>query len=90
MRTASTRELKQNPAAVITYVLETGDDVEITAHGHRTGVRLVRDGDTGPVPWVSGAALSALEPLSAENAAELQAAVAGLRDGDVEDPWDRA
>ena len=90
MRTASTRELKQNPAAVISYVLETGDSVEITAHGHRTGVHLSPDRAGGPAPWVSGAELAGLEPLSRENAADLQAAVAGLRDGEVEDPWERA
>ncbi|MCL2595327.1 MAG: hypothetical protein FWD83_07395 [Promicromonosporaceae bacterium] len=52
----STRDLKQNPAQVVQRVLELGDHV-ITAHGHPTGVRVVRD-EGGPQQWISGTALN--------------------------------
>ena len=93
MHTASTRELKQNPAAVIQRVLETGDEVEITAHGHPTGVRLVPDLSGGPAPWVRGSVLLDLSTPRASRAdtEALKALLDASRDGDdVTDPWDRA
>ncbi|QAY69368.1 type II toxin-antitoxin system Phd/YefM family antitoxin [Xylanimonas protaetiae] len=94
MHTASTRELKQNPAAVIKRVLETGDEVEITAHGHPTGVRLVPDAPGGPAPWVQGSVLMEVRPrsrASRADAEDLRALIDAARDedGDVVDPWER-
>ncbi|ACZ32213.1 hypothetical protein Xcel_3213 [Xylanimonas cellulosilytica DSM 15894] len=92
--TASTRELKQNPAAVIKRVLETGDEVEITAHGHPTGVRLVPDNPGGPTPWVKGSVLMEIGPrsrTSRADAEELKALIDAARDDDdVVDPWEHA
>lgn len=93
VETASTRELKQNPAAVIKRVLETGDEVEITAHGHPTGVRLVPDAPGGPAPWVKGTLLMEVRPPSrahAQDVEELKALIDAARDDDdVVDPWER-
>jgi antitoxin (DNA-binding transcriptional repressor) of toxin-antitoxin stability system len=76
-----TRELKQNPNAVIVRVLETGEPAAVTAHGRATGVQLA------PVEplrrrWVSGAALRAAvgEPDPAE-VADMLALVDQARDG---------
>jgi len=88
MLTVGTRELKQNPAEVIARVLATGQDVEITAYGKPTGVRLVADGH-GPRTWVSGAALNAMPRIGSDDDESLKADIAGpFTDDDyVTDPW---
>ena len=68
----TTRDLKQNPAAVVRRVLELGEHIVIS-HGRPTGVRLVPD-QTGPRRWVSGADLNTAElaPLSEQSRAEMK------------------
>lgn len=89
MNTIGTRDLKQNPNSVIQRVLETGEEFEITAHGHATGVRLVPT-HAGPARWVVGDVLNADEPgLTPAEADAWRADVADAFDDEVTDPWDR-
>jgi antitoxin (DNA-binding transcriptional repressor) of toxin-antitoxin stability system len=87
MRTVGTRELKQNPHAVIQDVLHSAEEVEITSHGHPTGVRLVPDRPTR-ARWVPASALRGLTPLEHRDAVELHALVEEGRADDVQDPWE--
>ncbi|WP_163542441.1 type II toxin-antitoxin system Phd/YefM family antitoxin [Occultella kanbiaonis] len=89
MRTVGTRELKQNPAEVIARVLASGQDVEITAYGKPTGVRLVAD-RPGPKKWVSGAVLNALPQVGTGDNESLKADIARVvaEDDYVTDPWE--
>lgn len=89
MNTIGTRDLKQNPNTVIQRVLETGEEFEITAHGHATGVRLV-PAHPGPAQWVHGDVLNADElGLAPEEAEAWRADVEDAFDDEVTDPWDR-
>jgi antitoxin (DNA-binding transcriptional repressor) of toxin-antitoxin stability system len=88
MHTVGTRELKQNPHAVIQRVLASDEEIEITTHGRPTGVRLVAD-RPARARWVTAQALADLRPLAAEDAADLRALVDAARDeDDVDDPWE--
>ena len=89
MLTVGTRELKQNPAEVIARVLATRQDVEITAYGKPTGVRLVAD-RPGPKTWVGGAALNAMPHIGTDDDESLKADIAGAfaEDDYVTDPWE--
>ncbi|MDR3068167.1 MAG: type II toxin-antitoxin system Phd/YefM family antitoxin [Cellulomonas sp.] len=78
MRTASTRQLKQNPAQVIAQVLDSGHGVAITAYGRPTGVSLVPDRRTRS-RWVKGTDLSGLVPMSPTHAAQLRADLDQMR-----------
>ena len=89
MYTATTRELKQNPAQVIARVLESGRDVAITAYGRPTGVSLVPDQPTRS-RWVKGTDLVDLVPMSPGQADLLRAELDQMRDDEVTDPWERA
>ena len=87
MLTVGTRELKQNPAEVIARVLATGEDIEITAYGKPTGVRLVAD-RPAPRRWVSGARLNAMPPTGTADNDALKADIATAFDDDhIADPW---
>ena len=89
MNTIGTRDLKQNPNSVIQRVLETGEEFEITAHGHATGVRLVPT-HAGPARWVRGDVLNADEPgLTPAEADAWLTDVDDTFDDEVTDPWDR-
>lgn len=83
--TASTRELKQNPAEVIRRALDSGPEgIVITSHGNPTGVRMVREG--GPQRWVSGAVLNQMRSsLSDTNRRELKSLIENERDNDLLD-----
>ncbi|WP_435738081.1 hypothetical protein V5D56_05665 [Cellulosimicrobium sp. PMB13] len=88
METVGTRELKQNPQAVIRRVLTSGQEVEVTAYGKPTGVRLVPDHGSRRSRWIRGDDLHGMETMSRENAADLKTEIERERDGDVvEDPW---
>jgi len=84
-----TRELKQNPRAVIHRVLDSGDGVQVTAYGRPTGVGIVPDG-SAPQRWVTGSALVRhLTSMGSDEAARLRAGVEAQREGDpVQDPWE--
>jgi antitoxin (DNA-binding transcriptional repressor) of toxin-antitoxin stability system len=90
METVGTRELKQNPQAVISRVLEAGEPIEVTTYGKPTGVSLVPD-EPRPQTWVRGGALKALRPLDDANRLAWKADIAELREDDVlddlVDPW---
>jgi antitoxin (DNA-binding transcriptional repressor) of toxin-antitoxin stability system len=89
MNTIGTRDLKQNPNAVIQRVLETGEEFEITAHGHATGVRLVPT-HVGPARWVHGEVLNVDGPgLTPAETDAWRADVDGTFDDEVTDSWDR-
>jgi antitoxin (DNA-binding transcriptional repressor) of toxin-antitoxin stability system len=90
MRTVGTRELKQNPQAVIQRVLETGEDHEITAYGQPTGVRLVRD-EPRPKQWVTGAELMAMdiEPMSKADRDAWKKDMEGFLAEEPTDPWEQ-
>jgi len=88
MHTASTRELKQNPARLIQQVLESGHDVAITAYGRPTGVSLVPDRATRS-RWVRGTDLSGLLPMTSAHTEQLRTELDQMRDDDVTDPWER-
>lgn len=89
METVGTRELKQNPHAVIQRVLGSDGAIEITTHGRPTGVRLVRDRPRR-ARWVSASDLAGIRPLDPADAADLRALVDGAREDDeVADPWER-
>lgn len=90
MSTIGTRELKQNPHTVIQHVLETGDNVEITAYGRPTGVHL---GPDKPVRqrWVPGARLAEIPPINPDNAAAWRRDIEqALDDDEPRDPWGQA
>ena len=88
MRTVGARELKQNPNSVIQRVLESGEEYEITSHGHRTGAKLVRS-DRPKASWVPGSALADLPPMGRENVNDLIEEIDDVRNADeVRDPWD--
>lgn len=88
METVGTRELKQNPRAVIRRVLTSGQEIEVTAYGKPTGVRLVPDHGTPRSRWIRGDDLDGLPTMGGENAATLKAEIGRQRDGDlVENPW---
>ncbi|GMA24906.1 hypothetical protein GCM10025864_26650 [Luteimicrobium album] len=91
METVGTRELKQNPQAVISRVLESGEPIEVTTYGKPTGVSLVPD-ERRPETWVRGSRLKTIRPLDEANHEAWQADMAKLREGDdLVDPWaDRA
>ena len=90
MLTITTRQLKQNPAAVVREVLETGQSAEITAHGQPTGVLLTPAG-SGRRTWVSGTAIArTVAPLDAGQAQAWHDDLAASRDSDFgSDPWSR-
>ena len=90
MATASTRELKQNPSAVIRRVLHTRQGLEITAHGHDTGVKLVPSSPS-PARWVSGSELNQSRPdaWTSEQRERLHADLAGIDDEGPVDPYAR-
>lgn len=83
--TASTRELKQNPAAVIARVLANGQ-IAITAHGRPTGVRVVPD--VSARRWISGAQLNRATPTALPEASRRawHAALDLVSDA-LADPW---
>ena len=88
MNTIGTRDLKQNPNTVIQRVLETGEEFEITAHGHATGVRLV-PAHAGPARWVSGDVLNADQAgMTPQDVDEWRSDVEEAFEDDVTDPWD--
>ncbi|AEE46864.1 type II toxin-antitoxin system Phd/YefM family antitoxin [Cellulomonas fimi] len=88
MRTIGTRELKQNPHAVIEAVLASDQPIAITSHGRPTGVRLLAD-RPGPAPWVPGTALARLRTATTDDGLVLKAQIDAARDEDlVEDPWE--
>jgi len=90
MQTVGTRELKQNPAAAIQRVLDSGESVEITAYGHPTGVVLAPE-HTRPARWVPGSALDDLSPIDPGEAERWHADTAAGRTDEISDPWaDRA
>ncbi len=86
VQTVGTRELKQNPAAVIERVLESGERVEITAYGHSTGVVLAPE-HLLPARWVPGSALDGLTPIEPAEAERWHADTAPERADEVSDPW---
>lgn len=87
MTTVGTRDLKQNPQAVLRRVLASGEPVEVTSHGHPTGVALVPLA-TGPRPWVRGAELAAITPLTDDAAQRLHDDLAAVDHDDAPaDPW---
>ncbi|WP_136517811.1 type II toxin-antitoxin system Phd/YefM family antitoxin [Cellulomonas telluris] len=88
MSTVGTRELKQNPQAVVRRVLETGEPVEVTAHGHPTGVRLVPDAPARRA-WVRGVDLARIAPLDRDEAQRLHRDLAEFDDDEPRDPWSR-
>lgn len=88
MATVGTRELKQNPHAVVQRVLETGEAVEVTTHGHPTGVALVPT-TAGPRRWVRGVDLARLTPMDRTAAARFRDDIASVDHDDVPtDPWE--
>lgn len=86
MKTVGTRDLKQNPAAAIQRVLESGETLEITAYGHPTGVVLAPE-RSAPARWVPGAALADLTPIDPAEAERWHADTTRDRDDEVSDPW---
>ncbi|MEU2201820.1 hypothetical protein [Isoptericola sp. NPDC019482] len=86
MKTVGTRDLKQNPAAAIQRVLESGEALEITAYGKATGVVLAPE-STAPARWVSGTVLADLTPIAPAEAERWHADTARDLDDDVSDPW---
>lgn len=89
MDSVGTRELKQNPNAVIQHVLRTGQELEITAHGHPTGTKIVAVAAKGR--WVPAGALAHVTPMSPDNARTFADDVDGMREDDeLRDPWDDA
>ena len=70
MDTVTTRALKQNPAAAIRQVLETGEPAILTAHGRSTGVMMVPQ-EPSQRSWVPGQAL--LDGLSAGSESQVRA-----------------
>jgi len=88
METIGTRELKQNPQAVISRVLETGEPIEITVYGRPTGVRLSLD-EPRTARWVSGAALR-MPPLTDAEREAWHRDLEPLREeeGEPVDPWE--
>lgn len=89
METVGTRELKQNPHAVIRRVLDTGQEIEVTAYGNPTGVRLVPDRGRRSARWVLGRDLVGIPPMSPENVEGLVSQIEHARDDDlVRDPWE--
>ncbi len=89
MSTVGTRELKQNPQAVVRRVLESGEAAEVTVHGHPTGVRLVPDQPSRRA-WVRGADLARVEPMDRGQAERWREALTGVDDDEPRDPWSRA
>ncbi|GCE76552.1 type II toxin-antitoxin system Phd/YefM family antitoxin [Cellulomonas biazotea] len=88
MRTVGTRELKQNPNAVIQEVLAADEAIAITTHGRPTGVHLVAD-RTRSARWVRGHDLLGVRPSTPDDSALLKAQIDAARDDeDVEDPWE--
>jgi len=63
MLTISTRQLKQNPAAVIDEVLASGEPAAITSYGKPTGAVIAPAEGRKPRTWVSGKALMEMPPL---------------------------
>jgi len=57
MLTISTRQLKQNPAAVIDEVLASGEPAAITSYGKPTGAVIAPAEGRKPRTWVTGKAL---------------------------------
>ncbi|QJW34864.1 type II toxin-antitoxin system Phd/YefM family antitoxin [Cellulosimicrobium protaetiae] len=89
METVGTRELKQNPNAVIRRVLDTGQEIEVTAYGTPTGVRLVPDRGRRSARWVPGSDLVGVPPMSPANAEDLVSQIEHAREDDlVRDPWE--
>lgn len=89
MKTIGTRELKQNPQSAIRRVLESGEDLELTAYGRPTGVRLSAVPQHQRSRWVSGAVLNLITPLPDEEAREFRRDVEELRGDDgLEDPFE--
>ncbi|WP_264029744.1 hypothetical protein [Cellulosimicrobium sp. SH8] len=89
METVGTRELKQNPHTVIRRVLDTGQEIEVTAYGNPTGVRLVPDRGRRSARWVLGRDLVDIPPMSPENVERLVSQIEHARDDDlVRDPWE--
>jgi prevent-host-death family protein len=86
MRTASTRQLKQNPAEVIRMVLADGQGVEVTAHGHPTGVLLVPARQTKQT-WVAGSVLNAMDKMGRAEAEAWEEDMAAAPEVDLSDPW---
>ncbi|MCC2335109.1 type II toxin-antitoxin system Phd/YefM family antitoxin [Cellulomonas wangsupingiae] len=87
MATVGTRDLKQNPLAVVRRVLETGEPLEVTTHGHPTGVALVPAAPT-PRRWVHGAELTRITPMSPDEARRFRDDLSALEhDDELVDPW---
>ncbi len=86
MATVGTRDLKQNPLAVVRRVLETGEPLEVTTHGHPTGVALVPATAT-PRRWVRGSDLTRITPLSADESRRLLQDLAEVEHDEPADPW---
>ncbi|MBD7917503.1 type II toxin-antitoxin system Phd/YefM family antitoxin [Cellulomonas sp. Sa3CUA2] len=87
METVGTRDLKQNPQAVVRRVLDTGEPLEITTHGHPTGVRLVPDAPARRT-WVRGADLGRIRPMGRDAAERLHDDLAHVGDDEPTDPWE--
>jgi antitoxin (DNA-binding transcriptional repressor) of toxin-antitoxin stability system len=86
MQTVGTRDLKQNPAAAIQRVLESGEIVEITAYGHPTGVVLAPERAV-PARWVPGSAFDDLTPIDPGEAERWHADTEADRADEISDPW---
>ncbi|TQL02697.1 type II toxin-antitoxin system Phd/YefM family antitoxin [Cellulomonas sp. SLBN-39] len=87
MATVGTRELKQNPHAVVRQVLETGEAVVVTTHGHPTGVALVPT-HVGPRRWVRGADLARVALIDDDAVSRLHDDLASVdQDDEPADPW---
>lgn len=71
MKTVETRELEQNPQSVIRCVLETGEEIEVTAYGEPTGIHLSTTPKNPRSRWVSGATLNNVPPLAGDDTQEL-------------------
>jgi hypothetical protein len=90
MLQVGTRELKQNPHAVMELVRRCGP-AEVTVYGHPTGIYLTTSLPAlAPRRFVPGRELrAALPATNKQEQAEFKAILDGLRDTeDVADPWE--
>jgi antitoxin (DNA-binding transcriptional repressor) of toxin-antitoxin stability system len=85
VETVGIRELTQNPLAVVQRVLDAGEPVKITTHGHPTGVSLVPDAPSSR-RWVRGAELGRVRPMGHDAAERLHHDLAGLDEDEPADP----
>jgi len=91
MLTITTRELKQNPAAAIRTVLESGQPATITSYGKSTGVVIAPEG-TARRQWVPGRVLAeSIPPLSPDEEQEWSQEIARGRETEFgRDLWENS